>query len=448
MTRSPLTTPAAADDGERPPKTLEVQKNFKVLQLQGLRMLTAEEPTEPAETGCPEEGGGPGADPKDVAVLSGEDGQPEQMLKRRVSPGNGQEGAAGEAREPAGRRRLRACLSFSPHPVPPVPPQLQQQVARLHEALRSQESRWAAAQHQLQSQIDALSRQNRELRDGLKALGLPLPGAREADAAALGTRRKPDALVSRSAFGKMLPLSSDEETLVKHAGRRSRSATVLGQGPSSELLPSSQHSAFALVLGRFWEMLTVENDFPQHAAFDLKSQAQATRRSSRSLQEPRGRNPPEPAMDVVRLKEDRPAAEGNEQTDGSDCSPLGTAEPQNPPVEPGPSHGDAEIKQGDKEEETRPPACEVAQALGNGHEAITFLKGAGKDRGAGKKTTVLRFLNGDVKKILPDQRVVYHYADAQIRRTSYPNGLDTARFPDKQTGEWHVVTRRPSEHEA
>lgn len=43
-------------------------------------MLTAEEPTEPAETGCPEEGGGPGANPEDIAALSGDDGQAEQML--------------------------------------------------------------------------------------------------------------------------------------------------------------------------------------------------------------------------------------------------------------------------------------------------------------------------------------------------------------------------------
>ena len=48
----------------------------------------------------------------------------------------------------------------------------------------------------------------------------------------------------------------------------------------------------------------------------------------------------------------------------------------------------------------------VAQALGDGREPITFSKGTGKDRGPGKKTTVLRFLNGDRKKILPDQRVV------------------------------------------
>nr|XP_012418219.1 PREDICTED: LOW QUALITY PROTEIN: centromere protein J-like [Odobenus rosmarus divergens] len=304
------------------------------LELLGKRMLTAEEPMEPAETGCLEEGGGPGADPEDTAVLSGEDGQAEQMLSQR----------------------------------------LQQQVTRLHEAFRSQESRWAAAQRQLQSQMDALSRQNQELRDGLKALGLLRLGAREADSAALGTRRKPDAL--------------------------------------------------------------------------------ATRQSSRSLQEPSGLNPPEPTVVVVRLKEDRPAAEENgmrslpcmgpegrlltpEQTDGSAHSLLATAKPQNPPVDPGPSHMDAEIKQGDKEEETRPPAGEVAQALGDGREAITFLKGTGKDGGAGKKTTVLRFLNGDVKKILPDQRVVYYYADAQIMRTTYPSGLDIVRFPDKQTEKYH-----------
>uniref|UniRef100_A0A452S9C0 Centromere protein J C-terminal domain-containing protein n=1 Tax=Ursus americanus TaxID=9643 RepID=A0A452S9C0_URSAM len=52
-------------------------------------------------------------------------------------------------------------------------------------------------------------------------------------------------------------------------------------------------------------------------------------------------------------------------------------------------------------------------------------------------TTVLRFLNGDVKKILPDQRVVYYYADAQITRTTYPNGLAVVRFPNKQTEKYH-----------
>uniref|UniRef100_A0A452S998 Uncharacterized protein n=1 Tax=Ursus americanus TaxID=9643 RepID=A0A452S998_URSAM len=148
-------------------------------------MLTTEEPTEPAETGRLEEDGGPGAHPEDTAVLSGEDSQAEQML---VSG-----------------------------------PRLQRQVARLHEAFRSQESRWAAAQRQLQSQMDALTRQNLQLWVGLKASGPPRPGAGEAVAAG-----------SQSAFGKMLPLSTDEEILLKHADRRSHSATVIGQRQSSK----------------------------------------------------------------------------------------------------------------------------------------------------------------------------------------------------------------------
>lgn len=75
-------------------------------------------------------------------------------------------------------------------PVLPQSQQLQQQVAQLHEALRSQESRWAAAQRHLQSQIDALVQQNLELRDELTA---PRP-LWEADAA-LGARLKLDTLV-------------------------------------------------------------------------------------------------------------------------------------------------------------------------------------------------------------------------------------------------------------
>ncbi|XP_059032518.1 centromere protein J-like isoform X5 [Mustela lutreola] len=121
------------------------------LALYGKRMLTADDPAEPAETGRPREDGGPGAHAKATATLSGEHGPPEQTLSQ----------------------------------------QLQQQVAQLHEALRSQESRWATAQRHLQSQIDALVQQNLELRDELTA---PRP-LWEADAA-LGARLKLDTLAT------------------------------------------------------------------------------------------------------------------------------------------------------------------------------------------------------------------------------------------------------------
>lgn len=46
----------------------------------------------------------------------------------------------------------------------------------------------------------------------------------------------------------------------------------------------------------------------------------------------------------------------------------------------------------------------VDEARGAGREIVTFSNGAEKDTGT--KTTVLRFFNGDVKKIMPDRRVV------------------------------------------
>lgn len=133
--------------------------------------------------------------------LSSAVGRPDLSQKHPVSRGNGLEGVAGDLGSRPEQRRLRACLPFSSLPplalcAPALRDQrLQRQVARLHEAFRSQESRWAAAQRQLQSQMDALTRQNLQLWVGLKASGPPRPGAGEAVAAALGTRRKAGTLV-------------------------------------------------------------------------------------------------------------------------------------------------------------------------------------------------------------------------------------------------------------
>ncbi|XP_072686797.1 T-complex protein 10A homolog 2-like isoform X2 [Canis lupus baileyi] len=430
------------------------------------RMLAAEELEGLAEMGCPEDGGA-GAHLEDTVVLplSEKDGQVEQMLW------------------------------------------LQQQVAGLHEVVRSQESQWAAAERQLQSRRDTLAQQNLELRAGLKTSGPPRPGAGEAVTGTLGPRRKSDPLVSdgilavprgsitvkvdtrspvpvvtfslqevsQSAFGKMLPLSADEEILVKHAGRRSHSATVTGQGQSSKHDPSSQLISKKIERTEAGEIRSCE-DGDETLSRSLQDRSampptrgmpseerpaafvdeQATHQSSQSLQKSSGWNSPVPAKDAedVRLKEDSPAADENgtrslpckgpeggllppEHSDGSVHAPPGTVKPQNPPAEPGPSHMEAERKLEHKEGGTQHPDGMVVQGLGNGYDVIPLSKGTGKDRGAGRKATVLRYLNGDVKKILPDQRVIYYYADAQITRTTYPNGLEVVQFPNKQTEKHH-----------
>uniref|UniRef100_A0A2I3SFK6 T-complex 10 like 2 (pseudo n=1 Tax=Pan troglodytes TaxID=9598 RepID=A0A2I3SFK6_PANTR len=75
-------------------------------------------------------------------------------------------------------------------------PSLQQQITRLHQELGRQQSLWADVHRKLQSHMDALE----------------------------------------SAFGKISPLSADEETTPKYAGRKSQSATLLGQRSSSNHL--------------------------------------------------------------------------------------------------------------------------------------------------------------------------------------------------------------------
>ncbi|CAN8203687.1 unnamed protein product [Coccothraustes coccothraustes] len=47
-----------------------------------------------------------------------------------------------------------------------------------------------------------------------------------------------------------------------------------------------------------------------------------------------------------------------------------------------------------------------------------------------ERVTMTSFSNGDVKKIMPDQRVIYYYADTETTHTAYPDGLEVLQFPN------------------
>ncbi|KAM6181777.1 centrosomal P4.1-associated protein-like [Erethizon dorsatum] len=74
----------------------------------------------------------------------------------------------------------------------------------------------------------------------------------------------------------------------------------------------------------------------------------------------------------------------------------------------------------------------VEQTLSDGRMIVTFPNGTRKETSADKKMTVIKFYNGDVKKIKPDQRVIYYFSDAQTTYTTYPDGVETVQFPNKQ----------------
>uniref|UniRef100_A0A8C5KPS9 Centromere protein J n=1 Tax=Jaculus jaculus TaxID=51337 RepID=A0A8C5KPS9_JACJA len=114
--------------------------------------------------------------------------------------------------------------------------------------------------------------------------------------------------------------------------------------------------------------------------------------------------------------------------------------PQGAVTLPEPSQEDADSGDTRTEEETwekRHPSGKVERVLVDGRTIITFPNGTWKEISADKKTTLIRFFNGDVKKIKPDQRVIYYYADARTTHTIYPNGMEMVEFPNKWTEKFY-----------
>ncbi|NWR48724.1 CENPJ protein, partial [Regulus satrapa] len=86
------------------------------------------------------------------------------------------------------------------------------------------------------------------------------------------------------------------------------------------------------------------------------------------------------------------------------------------------------------EEKTEYHDGKVEEVLSDGCQILTFHDGTKKEISADKWMTTLSFPNEDVKKVMPNQRVIYYYADAQTPHTGYPDGLDMLQFPNNQIG--------------
>ncbi|XP_028652792.2 centromere protein J [Erpetoichthys calabaricus] len=88
-------------------------------------------------------------------------------------------------------------------------------------------------------------------------------------------------------------------------------------------------------------------------------------------------------------------------------------------------------------EETQFPDGKTEQLFSSGRRVIMFRNGTKKEIEADGKSVTVTFFNGDVKKIMADERVVYYYADAQTTHTTFPSGLEVLTFPNKQIEKHH-----------
>ncbi|XP_072878379.1 T-complex protein 10A homolog 1-like isoform X1 [Chlorocebus sabaeus] len=162
------------------------------------------------------------------------------MLEGQLEAGEPEEGThpedpcpgAGAAME---KTAAAAEVSRKDGNVGEMPP-LQQQITRLHQELGRQESLWADVHRKLQNHIDALRKQNLELREELRDLKRQQWKARKKPVASRHAGRESHTLAWEPAIGKISPLSVDEETMPKYICCNSQSATVLGQRSSSNSL--------------------------------------------------------------------------------------------------------------------------------------------------------------------------------------------------------------------
>nr|CAA41163.1 Tcp-10 [Mus musculus] len=304
---------------------------------------------------------------------------------------------------------------------------LQKQICDLGTELTRQSSWWCVAHKDLQSQIDALIKENQEIRAELKTL------------------KKQDAEATKACIGSPTPAraSNTLPVYIKIEGIDSEKTTSWDERDELSGSPPNRST-----------MATGGTDSQDERLSFTSVDEKVIHMSSKFLQRSFGRMSPEPLSDSTFLDTESLADIWSSNPETSDSELLLHAQAsrvipcfspnalwvQNIPTK---SRAPKEIQQTsdttktDETKEKRHPNGKVERMLSDGRTIITFPNGTRKEISADKKTTLIRFFNGDMKKIKSDQKVIYYYADTQTMHTTYPDGVEVVQFPNKWTEKFY-----------
>nr|KAF6427271.1 centromere protein J [Rousettus aegyptiacus] len=112
--------------------------------------------------------------------------------------------------------------------------------------------------------------------------------------------------------------------------------------------------------------------------------------------------------------------------------PASPREPPEPVGLPDPEYEEDEEEKEPIQGEISHPDGKVEKVYESGCRVILFPNGTRKEVSADGKTVTVTFFNGDVKQVLPDERVIYYYAGAQTTHTTFPGGLEVLHFSSGQ----------------
>ncbi|XP_055740842.1 centromere protein J-like [Salvelinus fontinalis] len=364
---------------------------------------------------------------------------------------------------------------------------LRQQILALQEQFSKRESHWSQAHHLLQNQVEALTRENVELRDKLSA---PEHGHQEAG-------RSPDT-VTASHIGAESAVSEDihratsqrirerrSSSCSSHSGNPARRSTV-GSFPAakskvqipeqrklshmvSEPAPSVVHSRSATPAfnkapvqksAAYSKMDTPYHNYPTNAQSTrdwgpasltgLSSNSvsfEDTHHTNDCLLKQHKSNRDQGLGRSVEKETDAKGRQSRSATPSVSKYSSSESEHREPRLNPGAMSGNFTHTthkgiNNDVCEEIHYPDGKIEQLFSNGWRVFTFRNGTRKEITADQKSVTVTFFNGDVKHILADGKVVYYYADAQTTHTTYPTGLEVLQFPNKQMEKHHPDGKR------
>uniref|UniRef100_A0A8C1V1D4 Centrosomal P4.1-associated protein n=1 Tax=Cyprinus carpio TaxID=7962 RepID=A0A8C1V1D4_CYPCA len=246
---------------------------------------------------------------------------------------------------------------------------LKQQLNVLQEDLRKREARWSNTQSRLRQQVDALSAENTSLRDQVRTL----------EKLRLSAWKSAE---KEKEKGRFSASSNKTSTGSKHTDSRSPSQSSENNSSSRKGSPETQ---IPLTNSAFFPEQMKESISFKHEPSPVETQC----------------------------------SDGLVMTEMNHDAPL--------------MNSLSAIEQSEKEQEEVTQSDKIEKVLPDGGRLVVFPNGTRKEISADGQTVKVMFFNGDVKHTMPDQRVIYYYAEAQTTHITYPDGMEVLQFPNNQT---------------
>ncbi|XP_078734251.1 centrosomal P4.1-associated protein-like [Lampetra fluviatilis] len=318
---------------------------------------------------------------------------------------------------------------------------LRQQLAELQDELRRREARWAAGQARSREQLQAAERLNAELRrelstaERLRLQAVRRRGAsgRNGGAPAGGHATDREAVAPQVLGTQKLDVGPQ---LAAHPANGAPTKVAAGHLPASDAAKAGALKPKSSSLKSQAPSLGVQKGAETKLGRPSQA-ASAASRTTRTDLSSAGAAAAAAAEDTPRTATLKAATQDSSHPFGtSHHKPEGGGD-CGPGVEQSPDWGAGSLdgsRTMDEEvlEEVTHPDGKVEVVSREGRRTLRFPNGTRREVSPGGRSVLVAFFNGDVKRVLPDQRVIYYYADAQTTQTTFPDGLEILQFPDNQ----------------